>query len=97
MARLALDIVEDDRTTAVHQLLQAREFEIGIDLLVGLDQITARLEPGKRTAQILQVLLRAGFGPCGFGSDSHFVDPSSWQDCPELFSENTVQPLRRRC
>ncbi len=49
---LALDLVEQDRAAAVHVLLQAGDFEIGIDLLVGLDQIALRAQPVERGPQI---------------------------------------------
>ena len=49
---LALDVVEHHRAAAVHVLLQAGDLEVGIDLLVGLDQVALRLQPGERGAQI---------------------------------------------
>ena len=52
MVRLALDVVEDDRAAAVHQLLQAGDLEVGIDLLVRLDQIATRFEPSERATQV---------------------------------------------
>ena len=49
---LALDLVENDRATAVEVLLQAGHLEIGIDLLVGLDQVALLAQPFERAAQI---------------------------------------------
>ena len=52
MVRLALDGVEQDRTTAIHVLLQAGDLEVRIDFLVGLDQFAGRAQPFQRAAQI---------------------------------------------
>ena len=49
---LAFDVVEHNRTAAVDVFLQAGDFEIRIDRLVGLDQVALRLEPLQRAAQI---------------------------------------------
>jgi hypothetical protein len=43
VVRLALDVVEQHRAAAVHVLLKAGDLEIGIDFLVGLDQVALRL------------------------------------------------------
>ena len=52
MIRLALDVVEQDRATAIHVLLQAGNLKIGVDFLVGLDQFARRAQPFQRAAQI---------------------------------------------
>ena len=63
MIGLALDVAKQDRTAAVHVLLQAGDFEVGIDHLVGLDQVALLAQPVERAAQIEGVMLlcRAGF------------------------------------
>jgi hypothetical protein len=48
---LALDVVEQHRAAAVHVLLQAGDLEVGIDLLLGLDQVALRFQPGSACAQ----------------------------------------------
>ena len=52
MVRLAFDIVEQDRAAAVHMFLQTGDLQIGIDLLIGLDQLARRAQPFERRAQI---------------------------------------------
>ena len=53
MIGLALDVVEQDRAAAVHLLLDRGEFQIGIDLLVGLDQVALGPEPFQGVAQVV--------------------------------------------
>ena len=60
VVRLALDVVEQHRATAVHVLLQAGDLEIRIDLLVGLDQFARRAQPFQRRAQIEGLVWRRG-------------------------------------
>ena len=96
VVRLALDVVEEDRAAAIHQLLQAGDFEIGIDLLVGLDQIAARLEPGERAAQVLQMLLRAGRGRHGLGADIIHSFPSCSAGLLVIVSAKMPVPPWRR-
>jgi hypothetical protein len=48
---LALDLVEQHRAAAIEMLLQAGEFEVGIDRLVGLDQVALGLQLFQRVAQ----------------------------------------------
>ena len=62
MIGLALDVVEQDRTAAIHVLLQAGDFEVRIDLLVGLDQVALLAQPVERAAQVLGMMLLAGCG-----------------------------------
>ena len=57
MIGLALDVVEQHRTAAVHVLLQARHFEVRIDFPVGLDQVALRLEPVECSTQVARVPL----------------------------------------
>ncbi len=59
---LALDVVEQHRAAAIHVLLQAGDLEVGIDDLVGLDQVTLLFQPGERGAQIGGVVLVVSFG-----------------------------------
>jgi hypothetical protein len=47
-------------TAAVHVLLQAGDFEIRIDRLVGLDQVALLAQPFQRRAQIGCMMLVAG-------------------------------------
>src|SRR5262245_36229484 len=60
---LALDVLEQHRTATVHVLLQAGHFEVGIDGLVGLDQVALSAQPVEGGAQIGRVMLlaRGGF------------------------------------
>ena len=60
MIGLALDVVEQDRAAAIHVLLQAGDLEVGIDLLVGLDQVALLAQPFERAAQILRVIVLVG-------------------------------------
>jgi hypothetical protein len=60
---LALDVGEQHRTAAVHVLLQPGDFEIGIDRLVGLDQVALPAQPIERGAQISRMVRFAGRGP----------------------------------
>ena len=60
VVRLALDVVEQNRATAIHVLLQARDLKVGIDFLVGLDQRAGRAQPLQRTAQIEGLVRRGG-------------------------------------
>src|SRR5262249_36942587 len=59
---LALDIVEQHRTAAVHVLLQAGDFEVGIDRFVGLDQVPLPAQPVERGAQISRMVRLTGGG-----------------------------------
>ena len=52
VVRLALDVVEEDRASAIHVLLQPGHLEIRIDRLVGFDQIALRLQPFERFPKI---------------------------------------------
>ncbi len=60
VVRLALDVVEQDRTAAVHVLLQAGDLQVGIDLLVGLDQFAGGAQPFERRAQVEGLVRRRG-------------------------------------
>ena len=51
MVGLALDLVEQHRAAAIEMLLQSGDLEVGIDRLVGLDQVALRLEHLQRVAQ----------------------------------------------
>src|SRR5215468_6445608 len=53
---LALHVVEHYRAAAIHVLLQAGDLQVGVDGLVGLDQVALRLEPGERRAQVACVM-----------------------------------------
>ena len=63
MVGLALDVVEQHRAAAIEMLLQSGDLEIGVDRLVGLDQIAACLEPfecvakGRRPLTGLRIFL----------------------------------------
>ena len=48
---LALHLVEQHRAGAIEMLLQAGDLEVGIDRLVGLDQVAFGLQPLQRVAQ----------------------------------------------
>ena len=52
MVGLVLDVLEQDRAPAVHVFLQPGDLEVGVDLLVRLDQVALRLEPRERAAQV---------------------------------------------
>jgi hypothetical protein len=60
VAGLAFDLVEQHRAAAVHVLLQAGDFEIRIDRLVGLDQVSLRAQPLERAAQVRRMVLLGG-------------------------------------
>ena len=62
MVGLALDVVEQHRTAAVHVLLQAGDLEVGVDLLLGLDEVTLFPQPFQGGAQVAGVhfALRCG-------------------------------------
>ncbi len=60
MIGLALDVVEQHRTAAVHVLLQAGDLEVRIDFLVGLDQFAGGAQPFQRRAQIEGLVRRRG-------------------------------------
>jgi hypothetical protein len=60
MIGLALHVVEQHRTTAVHVLLQPGDFEVWVDRLVGFDQVTLRAQPVQRAAQIGRMVLLVG-------------------------------------
>ena len=60
VVRLALDVVEQHRAAAVEMLLQAGDFEVGVDRLVGLDQVALGLEPFQRAAQVDHRFARGG-------------------------------------
>ena len=60
MVRLALDVVEQDRTAAIHVLLQAGDLQVGIDLLVGLDQFAGGAQPFQGRAQVEGLVRRRG-------------------------------------
>ena len=72
----ALDVVEKRRASSVHMLLQGDDFEVGIDLLVALDQVPLGLEPFEGPAKIRRELgRRAGnlffrYRHCSSPSDS---------------------------
>jgi hypothetical protein len=55
--RFAFDIAEQNRTAAIHVLLQTGDFEVRIDGLVSLDQIALLAQPIERAAQIGGMLL----------------------------------------
>src|SRR5579859_3073649 len=52
MPGLSLDVVEHHRAAAIHVLLQTGDLEIGIDRLVGLDQVALRAQPFEGRAQV---------------------------------------------
>ncbi len=96
VVRLAFDVGEDNRTAAVHQLLQAGDLEVGIHLLVRLDQIATRAEPGERAAEVPEV------GQCT-GCCRYILGANAHRHCPFLFaglfariSKKTRRPERRR-
>ena len=62
MIGLAFDVVEQHRAAAIHVLLQAGDFEVRIDRLVGLDQVALLAQPFQRRAQIGRVMPVAGDG-----------------------------------
>src|SRR5262245_61206739 len=59
---LALDVLKQDRTAAVHVLLQAGDLEVGIDGLVGLDQVALPAQPVEGGTQIGRVMRLARGG-----------------------------------
>src|SRR5947208_9541148 len=61
--RLAFDVVEEDRSSAGQMLLPPRDLEVGIDRLIGLDQVALPAQPLERAAQIRRMVLLAGRGP----------------------------------
>jgi len=60
MVRLAFNGVEQHRAAAIHVLLQAGDLQVGIDLLVGLDQFARSPEPIQRRAQVERLVRRRG-------------------------------------
>ncbi len=60
MIGLALDVVEQDRAAAIHVLLQPGDLKVGIDFLVGLDQLAVGAQPLQRAAQIESLVRRRG-------------------------------------
>ena len=54
---LALHVVEQDRAAAVHVLLQARDFEVGVDGFFSLDQVALPTQPVQHAAQVEGAML----------------------------------------
>ena len=75
VVRLGFHIVEDDRAAAIHQFLEPGHFQVGVDFLVGLDQLAAVLEPCKRAPQILKMRATCGLRRIKRGT-VHCVVPS---------------------
>ncbi len=66
MLRLALDVVEKDRATAVQLFLDAGDFQIGVDLFLGDDDVAFFFHPLDRTAQISYFFRRRAVSFCSF-------------------------------
>ena len=58
MVRLAFHVMKHHRAAAIHVLLQPGDLKVGIDLLVGFDQVAFGAQPFERRTQVART--RAG-------------------------------------